>query len=124
MHIYRNFKLTEKKKPVSRTVAVNASWKAILTERGMIIQRLLGDERLKLADINYPSMVENVMELIEDGDEYSLENIADDYVDLLDILEQSKNYMKESVYNRTRTDVEDILALIDEGNEWKERKET
>lgn len=120
-HIYRNFKLTEKKKPVKRTVAVNASWKSILTDKGLIIQRLLGEEILKLADLNYPDMVVKVEELIEDGPD-ALEDLIDDYVDLLDIIEQSKDYMKEETYNNVKDDVSDVLSLLDEGNEWTEKK--
>ena len=120
-HIYRNFKLTEKKKPVKRTVAVNASWKSILTDKGLIIQRLLGEEILKLADLNYPDMVVKVKELIEDGPD-ALEDLIDDYVDLLDIIEQSKDYMKEETYNNVKDDVSDVLSLLDEGNEWTEKK--
>lgn len=122
-HIYRNFKLTEKKKPVKRTVAVNASWKSILTDKGLIIQRLLGEEILKLADLNYPDMVVKVEELIEDGPD-ALEDLIDDYVDLLDIIEQSKDYMKEETYNNVKDDVSDVLSLLDEGNEWTEKKAT
>ena len=122
-HIYRNFKLTEKKKPVKRTVAVNASWKSSLTDKGLIIQRLLGEEILKLADLNYPDMVVKVEELIEDGPD-ALEDLIDDYVDLLDIIEQSKDYMKEETYNNVKDDVSDVLSLLDEGNEWTEKKAT
>ena len=122
-HIYRNFKLTEKRKPVKRTVAVNASWKSVLTDKGLIIQRLLGDEILKLADLNYPKMVVEVEELIEDGLD-AVEDLIDDYVDLLDIIEQSKDYMKEETYNNVKDDVSDVLSLLDEGNEWTEKKAT
>lgn len=122
-HIYRNFKLTEKRKPVKRTVAVNASWKSVLTDKGLIIQRLLGDEILKLADLNYPKMVVEVEELIEDGPD-AVEDLIDDYVDLLDIIEQSKDYMKEETYNNVKDDVSDVLSLLDEGNEWTEKKAT
>ena len=91
------------------------------SDKGLIIQRLLGEEILKLADLNYPDMVVKVEELIEDGPD-ALEDLIDDYVDLLDIIEQSKDYMKEETYNNVKDDVSDVLSLLDEGNEWTEKK--
>lgn len=120
MEVLRNYKLKEAKKPVKRIVAVNASWKAVLTEKGLEIRGLLNDKKLRMADLNYPKMVEVVMNLVEDCNTEAIENLVDDYVDLLDILEQAKEYIKKKTYENVKCDLEDVLSLIDEGNEWTE----